>query len=107
MNSTYENATVQIIGGIYPDNETLRDAHVAILGVSPNCTVKLSQRDNVARRYRTFDVLTECAAVETETDDGVLVRFNGVSRQMIQDIGLDETDAKVQWDVYPVGCKSC
>ena len=109
MNAQYGPCEVRIIGGLNSEDETLPKAKVTFLGESPNAIVRLYQFVPSAEhgslgRFRVIDTIG-AATVSDHDDDGFTV--SGVSQQLVEEVGLADSDATVIWEVKIKGCETC
>lgn len=118
MNPSYGPARVEISGGQY-DTDVIAMAKIDLLGESPQASAQLyifepkqeaefdekgklitQERDS---RFRPIDRLTQAKI----TGDDRHFIIEGLSEQLMAEVGLDPTEALVRWDVIPKGCADC
>ena len=77
-------------------------AMVTVVGESPNCTVRVSEPDMVAKKFRQVDQFTAAAF----TRQGDTWTFTGRSQYMADEIGTEDAVITIQVTPEP-GCEEC
>ena len=93
------NCNVVTEGEIHPVQD---HAMVVIVGESPNCTVRVSEPDFVARKFRVVDRYTQASF----TRQGDTWTVKGLSEYMVEEIGTEDAVITIQVTPEP-GCAEC
>lgn len=100
MQSQIGPVNVKVFSGLEPEGEEYRRCRVTFLGSSPVTAKMWRLHDG---RWLDVDTLSEASVLE----QGNTMMITGVSKALIQEVGLDQSNAKVRWEVEYVGCRNC
>lgn len=86
-------ANVKVFSGLEPDGEEYRTCRLTFLGD------KVALWRFFEGRWLQVDVLSSATTVgDTVT---------GVSKSLVQEVGLAPANAQVRWEIEEVGCRNC
>lgn len=86
-------ANVKVFSGLEPDGEEYRTCRLTFLGD------KVALWRFFEGRWLQVDVLSAVTVV----DDVI----TGVSKSLVQEVGLEPINARVRWEIEEVGCRNC
>lgn len=95
---TFNNCTLKDPDGIL----TIEGGVVVVSGDSPNATVRISERDEKARKFRTVDRILNA----TVNGNGKNWKIEGTSEQLRNEVGADDAHISLEM-VAKAGCQGC
>jgi hypothetical protein len=102
MKPLIPSADVTVYGALDPEGEVFRKCRLGILGKPANAV--LYSRLIGERRWQQVDKLTGASVVEHP--DGSIT-IEGTSQELVSVVKVPVDQARVRWEVVPVGCKNC
>jgi hypothetical protein len=91
---------VRILGGAWPSDEPLSGAVITINGD----VAVLRHATGRGERRAQVDRLTDVTVTRDPNRD---IRYSGISAHLVEEVGVDPSEARLDWLLTPKGCELC
>ena len=100
MQSQVGPVNVKVFSGLEPEGDEYTRCRITFLGSNP-VTVKMWRMWD--GRWMEVDTLIDATVNEDQQE----MSISGTSKALIDEVGLEVSNAQVRWEVETVGCANC